>query len=99
MIRRHWGIWLPVLIGWTLVGLTFTLNYYFFAGHYVAIFKQQPSLKEMLIWELPYWFLWAALSPVIFRITRRFRIERGSFSHLLTGLNRFLQTSDTAYCK
>ena len=33
----------------------------------------------MLIWELPYWFLWAALSPVIFRITRRFRIERGSY--------------------
>jgi len=79
MIRRHWGIWLPVLIGWTLVGLTFTLNYYFFAGHYVAIFQQQPSLKEMLIWELPYWFLWAALSPLIFLITRRFRIERGSY--------------------
>ncbi|MEK6300575.1 MAG: histidine kinase [Acidobacteriota bacterium] len=79
MIRRHWGLWLPILAGWTLVGLTFTLNYYFFAGHYVAIFKQQPSLKEMLIWELPYWFLWAALSPVIFKITRRFRIERGSY--------------------
>ena len=77
--KRPWGIWLPILIGWTLVGLTFTLNYYFFAGHYVAIFKQQPSLKEMLIWELPYWFLWAALSPVIFSITRRFRIERGSY--------------------
>jgi two-component system, LytTR family, sensor kinase len=30
----------------------------------------------MLVWELPYWILWAALTPLIFWITRRFRIER-----------------------
>jgi len=83
-----WTLWFAVIIGWTLVGLSFTLNYYLFSDHYVAIFKQPPSLRQMLIWELPYWFLWAALSPVVFRITLRFPFERGrilrsSFVHAL----------------
>src|SRR6266545_2528313 len=73
--RPHW--WLCVLVGWTLIGLSFTFNYYLFAGHYVAIFKQPPTLSEMLLWELPYWFLWALLSPLVFRLTRRFPLERG----------------------
>jgi sensor histidine kinase YesM len=70
-------LWLCVVAGWTLIGLTFTLNYYLFSDHYVAIFKQPPSLQQMLIWELPYWFLWAALSPLVFWLTRRFPLERG----------------------
>ncbi|MFL6210983.1 MAG: sensor histidine kinase [Pyrinomonadaceae bacterium] len=75
--QPHGWLWACVLVGWTLVGLTFTLNYYLYADHYVAIFKQPPSLREMLIWELPYWLLWAALSPFIFWLTQRFRLERG----------------------
>ena len=70
-------LWVCVLLGWTLLGLSFTLNYYLFAGHYVAIFKQQPTLPEMLLWELPYWLLWALLTPLVFRLTRRFPLERG----------------------
>lgn len=76
MLKRGWVLWMLVLIAWTLVGMSFTLNYYFFAGHYVAIFKQQPTLGGMLVWELPYWFLWAMLAPLIFQLTRRFRIGR-----------------------
>jgi sensor histidine kinase YesM len=72
MLRQHWRLWTAVLVGWTLIGLCFTLNYYLYADHYVAIFKQPPTLKEMLLWELPYWFLWAALSPLVVRLTRRF---------------------------
>jgi sensor histidine kinase YesM len=73
----HTKLWLAIVIGWTLIGLTFTLNYYLFADHYVDIFKQQPTLSEMLIWELPYWFLWAALSPLVFWLTKRFPLEHG----------------------
>ncbi|MGA9772893.1 MAG: histidine kinase [Blastocatellia bacterium] len=76
MLKRGWVLWIFVLLAWTLVGLSFTLNYYFFAGHYVAIFKQQPTIAGMLVWELPYWFLWAALAPLIFRITRRYPFDR-----------------------
>src|SRR5215467_3451943 len=73
----HRRLWVSVIIGWTLIGLIFTLNYYFFADHYVAIFRQPPTLPQMLIWELPYWFLWAALSPLVFWLTRRFPLQRG----------------------
>ena len=76
MLKRGWVLWVLVLVAWTLVGLSFTLNYYFFAGHYVAIFEHQPTLGEMLVWELPYWFLWALLAPLIFRLSRWFRIGR-----------------------
>src|SRR6185369_16867752 len=48
-----------------------TLNYYFFAEHYVTIFRQQPTIGQMLVWELPYWLLWAGLAPVVFLFTRR----------------------------
>jgi two-component system LytT family sensor kinase len=77
MKESHWRLWVAVVIGWTLIGLIFTLNYYLFADHYVAIFRQPPTLPQMLIWELPYWFLWAALSPVVFWLTRRFPLQRG----------------------
>jgi sensor histidine kinase YesM len=30
----------------------------------------------MLVWELPYWLLWAGLAPVVFLFTRRFPIDR-----------------------
>lgn len=79
MLKRGWVLWILVVLAWTLVGLSFTLNYYFFAGHYVAIFKQQPTLLGMLIWELPYWLLWAALAPLIFKITQRYPLERASW--------------------
>jgi two-component system LytT family sensor kinase len=79
MLKPHWRLWIVILVGWTLVGLTFTLNYYLFSDHYVAIFRQPPTLAQMLVWELPYWFLWALLSPLVFRLTRRFPFERGRF--------------------
>jgi two-component system LytT family sensor kinase len=76
MLRRYTTLWVLVLAVWMLIGLAFTLNYYFFAAHYVAIFEQQPTLGQMLVWELPYWLLWAGLAPVIFLFTRRFPIDR-----------------------
>lgn len=79
MLKRGWVLWILVLIVWTLIGLSFALNYYFYARHYVEIFTPSPSLGDMLVWELPYWFLWAALAPLIFQLTRWFRIGRKSW--------------------
>ena len=75
MLRRYTTLWVLVLSVWMLIGLSFTLNYYFFAAHYVSIFKQPPTLGQMLVWELPYWLLWAGLAPAIFLFTRRFPID------------------------
>ena len=76
MLRRYTTLWLLVLAVWMLIGLSFTLNYYFFAAHYVAIFRQPPTFFQMLVWELPYWLLWAGLAPAVFLFTRRFPIDR-----------------------
>ena len=65
MARRSYILWILILAGWILIGLTWTLNYYFFADHYVAIFTVHPTLRQMLVWELPYWVLWAGLSPAV----------------------------------
>jgi sensor histidine kinase YesM len=76
MFKRYSTLWVLVLAVWMLIGLSFTLNYYFFAEHYVAIFRQPPTIGQMLVWELPYWLLWAGLAPVVFLFTRRFPIDR-----------------------
>ena len=76
MLRRYTTLWVLVLAVWMLIGLSFTLNYFFFASHYVAIFEHPPTLGQMLVWELPYWLLWAGLAPAIFVFTRRFPIDR-----------------------
>jgi two-component system LytT family sensor kinase len=77
--RRRYFLWALILAVWVMIGLTWTLNYYFFADHYVAIFSVPPTLNQMLIWELPYWLIWAALSPLIFRLAGRFPLERGKW--------------------
>jgi two-component system, LytTR family, sensor kinase len=76
MLRRYSTLWVLVLAVWMLIGLSFTLNYYFFAEHYVTIFREPPTIGQMLVWELPYWLLWAGLAPVVFLFTRRFPIDR-----------------------
>ena len=76
MLIRHRTLWALVLIGWLLIALSFAFNYYFFARHYVAIFEHPPTLGQMLVWELPYWLLWAGLGPVIFWLAQRFPIDR-----------------------
>ena len=76
MWHRHRILWTSIAAGWLLIALAFTLNYYFFSGHYVEIFQQPPGLLQMLVWEAPYWILWAALAPVVFWLARRFPLER-----------------------
>ncbi len=72
-------VWLMAFAAWMLIGLSFTFNYYLFSGHYVEIFKKPPTFSEMMLWELPYWIIWAALAPIVFRLTRRFRLDRANW--------------------
>jgi two-component system LytT family sensor kinase len=75
--ETRWRLWLSIVVGWVLIGAAYALNYYVYARHYVEIFTRPPTLAQMLVWELPYWLLWAAISPLVFRLTQRFRLERG----------------------
>ena len=79
-LKTQWRLWLSVFpVVWTLIGLTYALNYFIYADHYVEIFggKNKPTLPQMLVWELPYWLLWAATAPLVIWLTQRFRLERG----------------------
>ena len=91
MWQRHKTLWVSIAAGWMLIALSFTLNYYVFSSHYVAIFSIPPTLLQMLVWEIPYWILWAALAPVVFLITRRFPLERETWLrnatvHVIAGI-------------
>ena len=86
--QKRLPAWGAILAVWLLIGVCFTFNYYLYADHYVAIFTRQPTFREMFIWEMPYWLLWAALTPLVLKIIRRFPIDRrhwlvNSLIHLL----------------
>ena len=74
--RRQRVLWASIAVGWMLIAVSFTFNYYYYSHHYVEIFSTPPTFLQMLVWEIPYWILWAALAPLVFAITRQFPLER-----------------------
>ena len=76
--RWQQTLWASIVAGWMLIAVSFTFNYFYFAHHYVEIFSKPPTFLQMLIWEIPYWILWAAMAPLVFGITRRFPLDRES---------------------
>src|SRR5437762_8562969 len=84
MRKRRWLIWIVAFAGWVLVGLTFGINDYLFSEVYLRYYKEPLSLTSILFWEAIYWPVWAALSPLIFQIARRFPIERANWLRNLT---------------
>jgi sensor histidine kinase YesM len=62
-----------------IVGLSFGLNDYLFADIHVRFYQEPLPLWNVLAWELAYWPVWAAISPLIFRLARRFPIERANW--------------------
>src|SRR5262245_64040809 len=91
MWQRHRILWTSIAAGWMLIALLFTINYYVFSGHYVEIFSKPPTFVQMLVWEIPYWILWAAMAPMVFHITHRFPLGReawlaNALVHVVAGL-------------
>jgi two-component system, LytTR family, sensor kinase len=91
MLKRRWILWVSAFAGWMLVGLSFGINDFLFADVHVRFYQQPLPLMSVLAWELAYWPVWAALSPLIFRFARRFPIEqtgwlRNVFINIVAGL-------------
>jgi two-component system, LytTR family, sensor kinase len=84
MWKRRWIVWLAAFIGWMLVGLSFGINDFLFADVHVRFYQQPLPLMSVLAWEIAYWPVWAALSPLIFRFARRFPIEPNRWLRNLT---------------
>ena len=86
--RSSWGRrLLPALIGWTLVWLFFSQRLF----HAYQISDYPISWGQALRWSFLDWSLWAAMSPLVFRAARRWRLVRGNrlanvVKHLLFGV-------------
>ena len=74
MRKRKWII--AMLLGWMVIGLSFSINDYVFRDTLKSYYDNLPSLPSLLLWDLVYWPVWAALTPLIFFIARRFPLGR-----------------------
>lgn len=68
---RRWAL---AFLGWTAVGLFFA-NRLFFTSQWT---DTPVSWTGAVSWSFLDWYLWAALSPFIFKASARFGIVRGS---------------------
>ncbi|HEX8183489.1 MAG TPA: histidine kinase [Blastocatellia bacterium] len=88
MWRQRGLRWLIIFGVWTAVGLFMTSQDYLRqarSNHPVDV------LKLLFLMELPFAYLWALLTPMLLRLARRFRIERGrllrhSLIHILASI-------------
>lgn len=75
MLERRWIKWGLLLMGWTLLGLFAATRLklsYFYSG-------QPITWRSALILALTDWYVWAALSPLIIWLARRFPLEPQSW--------------------
>jgi two-component system LytT family sensor kinase len=68
---------------WTFIGLLSASQYYSF----LRFENQSIALGYLLLWQMPGWYLWGILTPVILFLGKRFRLESpGWISSLLIHL-------------
>jgi signal transduction histidine kinase len=72
MRSRRWLKWGLAFLCWTLLGLIFSSQSYV----YYAVRGGDVRWLPTLTWVFADWYTWAALSPFILWLARRFRVER-----------------------
>ncbi len=80
-MTRKWAgqKWVIGFLGWTAIALIFASQSYI----YGIITGVDKDWSRVFSWTLADWYLWAALSPAIFWLSRRFLFERGSWNTAL----------------
>src|SRR5262252_5536932 len=68
--KRRLVTWLLILAAWTLITIIFASQNYVFA---VARGRQDSFWRELLTASSE-WYVWAALTPLVLFLSRRFRI-------------------------
>jgi len=81
----RWGL---ILGGWTLMGLFYALQIFLL---YSRNNMQPANWRQVIPAALGFWYIWAALSPLIVRLGRAYRFEgrawrRSLGVHLLCGI-------------
>ena len=77
--RMPFERWFLFLLCWTALALVFASQSYI----YGLITGEDKDWSRVFSWTLADWYLWAALSPAIFRLARAFRFERGTWKRAL----------------
>lgn len=73
MFRRRWMKWLLIFVGWTLLGIFFMSQDYLRRGITGRPIEWVYIIKAWLCIV----YFWAALTPLVLRIFRRFPLQRG----------------------
>jgi len=73
-VRRRWVIWLLVFSGWTALAVFFAVSS---SLTFVAAY-QPPQWRLTLLMSLTEWFAWAALTPLVAWLARRFPLRAGA---------------------
>jgi two-component system LytT family sensor kinase len=78
-MRRQWTFWLVVLAGWTLLVMVFAVS----SSLTYALTYQPPRWRYTITMAATEWYVWAAFTPAIAWLSRRFRISRAQWWRLL----------------
>jgi two-component system, LytTR family, sensor kinase len=96
---RRWRLAALQFAFWTFIGVLSTSQYYS-----LFRFENEPlPLWRLILWQMPGWYLWGALTPFILLLGKRFRVERTRpltpvAIHLVIGaLTSLAHLSVTAY--
>ena len=73
-MRRRWVIWLLVFSGWTALAVFFAVSS---SLTFVSTY-QPPQWRLTLLMSLTEWYAWAALTPLVTWLARRFPLRAGS---------------------
>lgn len=78
-IWPRWTTWGILAAVWTFPGLA-ALSYYYFNQ---TVSAQPMAWTYAFVSTLPNWYLWAAMTPAILWLARRYRIERSNWKTML----------------
>src|SRR5262245_44485058 len=79
MMKEPMRKWLLIFGCWTALVFVFAAQSYLYNSSRGA----PPPLKSVLLWAISEWYTWAALSPLILWLARRYRIERRNYRQAL----------------
>ncbi|HEX9728201.1 MAG TPA: histidine kinase [Gemmatimonadales bacterium] len=81
-----WRSATTIVMVWTIIGILESLKTWLFLG-FGGVARSVP---ELLLLNMPWWYLWAALTPLTILAARRFPLARGTWpralvAHLMIG--------------
>ena len=78
-MRGRWPFWLAIFAGWSALVVVFAVS----SSLTYALNYQPPRWRYTLAMAATEWYVWAALTPLVAWLSRRFRISRARWWRVL----------------